>query len=202
MKVTKCESSIPHYHVGIEATGSMPWFLKLMEELKIECRVGHPATGREIAADLTGRKSLSRNLDALNRATRSTHIIAASSSVGANADASAAYAAIPGPGSRSATWRHSLEPSRPTHAAGLADGSACQPTAGRPAEVVPSFAEIDRRSRQAGLRSGPAASLGSTLDDAPRSGSRHGLGQRSVLGWSTAIRGWESGGQLHRDDPQ
>ena len=25
--------------VGIEATGSMPWFLKLMEELKIECRV-------------------------------------------------------------------------------------------------------------------------------------------------------------------
>jgi len=29
--------------VGIEATGSMFWFLKLMEELKIECRVGHPA---------------------------------------------------------------------------------------------------------------------------------------------------------------
>jgi transposase len=29
--------------VGIEATGSMPWFLKLMAELKIECRVGHPA---------------------------------------------------------------------------------------------------------------------------------------------------------------
>jgi hypothetical protein len=26
--------------VGIEATGSMPWFLKLLEELKIECRVG------------------------------------------------------------------------------------------------------------------------------------------------------------------
>src|SRR6267378_1447167 len=32
--------------VGIEATGSMPWFLKLMEELKIECRVGHPANIR------------------------------------------------------------------------------------------------------------------------------------------------------------
>ncbi len=29
--------------VGIEATGSMHWFLELMEELKIECRVGHPA---------------------------------------------------------------------------------------------------------------------------------------------------------------
>ena len=33
--------------VGIEATGSMHWFVKLMEELKIECRVGHPAKIRE-----------------------------------------------------------------------------------------------------------------------------------------------------------
>jgi len=32
--------------VGIEATGSMQWFLNLMEELGIECRVGHPATIR------------------------------------------------------------------------------------------------------------------------------------------------------------
>jgi len=29
--------------VGIEAGGSMPWFLNLMDELGIECRVGHPA---------------------------------------------------------------------------------------------------------------------------------------------------------------
>jgi len=35
--------------VGIEATGSMPWFLNLMEELGIECRVGHPATIRAAA---------------------------------------------------------------------------------------------------------------------------------------------------------
>ncbi len=33
--------------VGIEATGSMQWFLELMEELGIECRVGHPAKIRE-----------------------------------------------------------------------------------------------------------------------------------------------------------
>ena len=32
--------------VGIEATGSMYWFLDLMAELEIECRVGHPATIR------------------------------------------------------------------------------------------------------------------------------------------------------------
>jgi transposase len=32
--------------VGIEATGSMQWFLELMEELGIDCRVGHPAKMR------------------------------------------------------------------------------------------------------------------------------------------------------------
>src|SRR5215475_5926467 len=29
--------------VGIEATGSMQWFVELMEELGVECVVGHPA---------------------------------------------------------------------------------------------------------------------------------------------------------------
>jgi transposase len=29
--------------VGIEATGAMQWFLEWLEELGIECRVGHPA---------------------------------------------------------------------------------------------------------------------------------------------------------------
>src|SRR5271166_1813673 len=29
--------------VGLEATGSMHWFLRLLEELAIEFRVGHPA---------------------------------------------------------------------------------------------------------------------------------------------------------------
>src|SRR4029077_4196549 len=33
----------PAVVVGIEATGAMQWFLELLEELGIECRVGHPA---------------------------------------------------------------------------------------------------------------------------------------------------------------
>ncbi len=42
-KVREFYSTLPGpVLVGIEATGTMPWFLKLMEELKIECRVGHP----------------------------------------------------------------------------------------------------------------------------------------------------------------
>lgn len=36
----------PPVVVGIEATGSMGWFLRLMEELGITCQVGHPATIR------------------------------------------------------------------------------------------------------------------------------------------------------------
>jgi len=32
--------------VGIEATGSKQWFLNLVDELGIECRVSHPATIR------------------------------------------------------------------------------------------------------------------------------------------------------------
>jgi transposase len=37
----------PPVVVGIEATGSMGWFLWLMEELAIECRVGHPTAIRK-----------------------------------------------------------------------------------------------------------------------------------------------------------
>src|SRR6266851_6581915 len=37
----------PPVVVGIEATGSMGWFLRLMEDLVIECRVGHPTAIRK-----------------------------------------------------------------------------------------------------------------------------------------------------------
>src|SRR5262249_40965081 len=37
----------PPVVVGIEATGAMGWFLRLMEELAIECRVGHPVAIRK-----------------------------------------------------------------------------------------------------------------------------------------------------------
>src|SRR6266700_971303 len=47
--------------VGIEATGSMPWFLNLMDELRIECRVGHPAQIR--AAEPRKQKHDRRDAD-------------------------------------------------------------------------------------------------------------------------------------------
>jgi hypothetical protein len=46
--VRKFYSALPSpVLVGIEATGSMHWFLELLEELGIECRVGHPAKIRK-----------------------------------------------------------------------------------------------------------------------------------------------------------
>lgn len=41
-------SLAPPVVVGIEATGSMGWFRRLMEELGITCHVGHPAKIRAI----------------------------------------------------------------------------------------------------------------------------------------------------------
>jgi transposase len=47
--------------VGIEATGSMQWFLNLMEELGIACQVGHPANIR--AAEPRKQKHDRRDAD-------------------------------------------------------------------------------------------------------------------------------------------
>ena len=55
-------SSLPGpVRVGIEATGSMQWFLNLMEELGIECLVGHPAQIR--AAEPRKQKHDRRDAD-------------------------------------------------------------------------------------------------------------------------------------------
>jgi transposase len=55
-------STLPRpVRVGIEATGSMQWFVNLMEELGIECLVGHPAEIR--AAEPRKQKHDRRDAD-------------------------------------------------------------------------------------------------------------------------------------------
>src|ERR1700687_4136123 len=49
--------------VGVEATGSMQWFVNLMEELGIDCLVGHPAEVR--AAEPRKQKHDRRDADLL-----------------------------------------------------------------------------------------------------------------------------------------
>ena len=61
-EVREFYSKLPRpVRVGIEATGSMRWFLNLMEELGIECQVGHPAQIR--AAEPRKQKHDRRDAD-------------------------------------------------------------------------------------------------------------------------------------------
>jgi transposase len=61
--VRECYAGLPApVVVGIEATGSMWWFLRVMEELGITCHVGHPARIRQ---QETGRQKHDRRDAAL-----------------------------------------------------------------------------------------------------------------------------------------
>jgi hypothetical protein len=138
--------------VGIEATGSMQWFLRLMEELGIECRVGHPKKIRKAETrkqkydrrDTARGESLSYDLDAFDRATRSAHFAAASSSMVAHAKPSPTHPAIHGAREWLAAGPLLVEPGRPTRTPGVAPGSPCEPTKDRFAEFVSTLPGIDR----------------------------------------------------------
>jgi len=118
-------SKLPHpMRVGLEATGSMQWFVNLMEELGIECLVGHPAEIR--AAEPRKQKHDRRDADLIlkllveNRfpaiwlpskgATGSAVLVAAPSSVGKDADADTACAAGDSPGEWSTARHFPVEP--------------------------------------------------------------------------------------------
>ena len=136
--------------VGLEASGSMHWFLELLEELGIDCRVGHPSEIRKAEArkqkhdrrdaalllETAGRKALSLDLDAFQRTAGSAHTAAAPSSVGAYPDASAEHAASHGAQSRSAARQEAVEPSRPTRHCILAATAAYRLSAQRFARLV------------------------------------------------------------------
>ena len=122
-------SSVPRpARVGIEATGSMQWFLNLMEELGIECLVGHPATIR--AAEPRKQKHDRRDADLILRLLAENRFpaiwlptkelldlrafVAASPSVGTPAGENTKCAAGHRPGKWLATRSLAVDPSRPT----------------------------------------------------------------------------------------
>jgi len=110
--------------VGIEATGSMQWFLELLDELGIECRVGHPAKIRaaETRKQKHDRRDAGLILDLLTMEDRfpaiwmpSTEqglakLAAGPSSVGEDTIASAAHLAGHRTQSRLAARARTLEP--------------------------------------------------------------------------------------------
>ena len=117
-------SNLPRpVRVGIEATGSMQWFVNLMEELGIECLVGHPAEIR--AAEPRKQKHDRRDADLLlsllaedlvtdQRTVGHSGLIAAPPPMGVPAGQNTKRAAGDCFGKWAATRTFSVDPSRPT----------------------------------------------------------------------------------------
>ena len=159
--------------VGIEATGSMHWFLELLEELGIDRQVGHPSEIRK--AETRKQKhdrrdaALLLKLQVENRFPSiwmpSTELrdlrtlLTAPSPVGADADASAERTASHRPESRSASRQDPVEPSRPTRHRIVAAAAPCSVSASRVAELVPQVERADRRTGQARERPSPRSVL-------------------------------------------
>ncbi len=119
-------SSLPSpVRVGIEATGSMQWFLNLLEELGIECLVGHPAQIRACApgkqkndrrdADLILKllaENRSGDLAAFQGTAGSAVFVAPPASVGSDADANTKCVAVDSLGEWSPARHCPMEPRR------------------------------------------------------------------------------------------
>jgi len=140
----------PPVVVGIEATGSMGWFLRLMEELAIECRVGHPtairkAETRQQKHDRRDAALLLQLLDegrfpaiwmASTEVPGSPSLTAAPSSVGPHADARAERAACDRAGARRTAGSHAVESRRPSAAGVVTAGAAYRASPQRAPGVV------------------------------------------------------------------
>src|SRR5712691_8027437 len=112
--------------VGIEATGSMQWFVNLMEELGIECLVGHPAQIR--AAEPRKQKHDRRDADLILKLLAENRfpaiwlpskelqdlrsLLRHRHPVGKDADANTKCAAVDSSGEWSTTRHRPMEPRR------------------------------------------------------------------------------------------
>jgi len=202
--------------VGIEATGSMQWFLELMEELGIECRVGHP---QKI------RKAETRKQKHDRRDARLLLTLLAENR----------FPTIWMPSSEQRDLRtllrhrhqwvrlrsrvqHTLQSMALNH--GLRRGRSLWSQAGqdelRALPLAPHASErrkalmtlypglqesIDQLDQQVSqqVQQHPRARR---LLNASRSGTDHRVSHRSVSGRPAAVQRWESTGQLHRHDSE
>ena len=187
--------------VGIEATGSMHWFLELMEELGIDCRVGHPSEIRKAEA----RKQKHDRRDAalllkLQVENRFPSIWMPSTEqrdlrtlllhrhqwvrMRTRVQNTLQAMAL---SRRSAARQDPVEPSRPTRARVVAAAAACRLSAQRVASACTAVARGDRRSRQAGQEQARQRPGATVADDPSGSGAGHGVGHRSIFRRSDAI---------------
>ena len=156
---------------------------------------------RGLILDLLMEDRFPDDLDALERAAGLTNLAAGPTSVGEDANASAAHIASDRAQSRTAARPRSVECSWAESTAGLVSAALHQSKAGRTAELVRAVAEADPGTGQASGRTSPATAPGAPVADASRRGTGDGIGDRGVSGRPEPLCQWQPGGQLHRDDP-
>jgi hypothetical protein len=146
--------------VGIEATGSMGWFVRLMEELGVTCRVGHPAAVR--TAEPRRQKHDRRDAQLLLRllledrfpaiwlpnggAAGSASPAPPPASMGAHANALATGAAGDGARAGRASRRHAVEDRRPSRPRSVAAPAARHRSTRRTAELFFRHSAVSRAS--------------------------------------------------------
>ena len=145
--------------VGIEASCATQWFLQLMEELGVECWVGHPAKirayePRKQKNDRRDARLLMHLLEqdifpsfwgAIGRATRCAGAAHASTSMGAHSRADSECIAIDRIGSRVATRIGVVEQGRTTFTVGIVAARAHRGTSPQRADGVISSAGCQHR---------------------------------------------------------
>src|SRR5437588_7648471 len=195
-QVREFYSALPRpVQVGIEATGSRYWFLDLLEELRIDRQLGHPAAIR--AAEprkqkFDGRDALlllhlqienrfssiwvpSRELRDLHVLLRHRHQWVAYADQGTKRTASHRRE------SRLTARTVAVEPNRPTRDRVVAVSAACSPSTKRIADLVLHVEHEDRRARRAGEGPSAAAFRGQAVDEPSGSWTCHGVGDGRVF---------------------
>ena len=188
-------SNLPRpVRVGIEATGSMQWFVSLMEELGIECLVGHPAQIR--AAEPRKQKHDRRDADLILKLlaeNRFPRIWLPSKELQdlrallrhrhqwvrirtRIQNAMQAIALANGLRLRSLA----VEPGRTKQDSGVAVGATYRLSAKRVASDVREVRGGDRKAKPASRGASLRTSRSTVADDSPWSGTDHGVGNRCI----------------------
>ena len=190
-QVREFYSALPHpVQVGIEASGSIHWFLELMEELGIDRQVGHPT---EIRAAEPRKQKHDRRDAALLRhrhqwvrmRTRVQNTLQA-------------IARSHGLRRGSSLWNQKGQ-----HAIALLP--LAPHAAHRRTELQVLYRTLstpNRQARRAGDEPSLAASRGQTVADPSGSRARDGIGDGRVFRRAQAVRRRQGGGELRRYDPE
>ena len=200
--------------VGIEATGSMQWFVNLMEQLGIECLVGHPAEIR--AAEPRKQKHDRRDADLL----LSLLIEGRFPAIWLPTKELLDLRALLRHRHQWVCLRVKLQNALQAMALanGLRRGSSLWTQAGQQAiaslplsphaayrrnelqAMYVKFETRDRRTKSASRAASSRTIRGTVVDDASWSGTDHGVSNRSVPGRSSPIWRQQRTGQLCRDN--